>query len=293
MNIEIINLYSNVAKEGSDLIGEHGQSFLLKVNGESILFDVGGDGNTLLHNMEKLDINPDDISKIILSHGHYDHTKALPDFLNARTTDDILTIYAHPKVREPKYGKILFLKKYIGFPELTESQEEQLEFKYSRDPVKINEILRTTGEIHNRKYPDGIEKTSVHKEGDDLKVDPFYDDLSLLLDVNQGQVIITGCAHAGILNICAHAKQTSEKPIKAIIGGTHMARYSEEEVLETAEKFKNQFDDPDLYLNHCTDQLPYFFMKSTKAIDILQSMYGEEKIQPCYVGTKLTYSTSP
>jgi 7,8-dihydropterin-6-yl-methyl-4-(beta-D-ribofuranosyl)aminobenzene 5'-phosphate synthase len=293
MDIEIINLYSNVAKPASDLIGEHGQSFLLKVNGENILFDVGGDGDVLLHNMEKLDINPDDISEMILSHGHYDHTKALPDFLDARTTDDILTVYAHPNVREPKYGKIFFLKKYIGFPELTKSQEEQLDLKYSRKPVMINDIIRTTGEIRDRKYPDGIEKTAVHKEGNELKADPIYDDLSLILDVNQGQVIITGCAHAGILNICAHAKQTSEKPIKAIIGGTHMARYSEEEVLKTAEQFKNQFDNPNLYLNHCTDQLPYFFMRSTDAIDILQSKYGEDKIKPCFVGTKLTYSTSP
>jgi 7,8-dihydropterin-6-yl-methyl-4-(beta-D-ribofuranosyl)aminobenzene 5'-phosphate synthase len=291
MDIEIVNLYSNVAKPDSDLIGEHGQSFLLRMNGENILFDVGGDGEALLHNMAKLNVDPDEISALVFSHGHYDHTKALPEFLDARSSEEILPVYAHPDVREPKYGKILFIKKDIGFPELTKAQEEKLEFKLSRDPININEKLRTTGEIRDRKYPDGIEKTSVHKEGDELVVDPFYDDLSLILEADEGLVIITGCAHAGILNICAHAKQTSNKPIKAIIGGTHMARYTEEEVLETAEEFKNQFDNPYLYLNHCTDQLPYFFMRSTKAIDILQSKFGEEKIQPCYVGTRLTYST--
>lgn len=292
MDIEILNLYSNVAKPKTDLIGEHGQSFLLRVDGESILFDVGGDGESLLYNMDKLNVDPDEISKLILSHGHYDHTKGLPEFLDARSGDTILPVYAHPDVREPKFGKMLFIKKDIGFPELTEEQEGKIKFNYNRDPVKINDILRTTGELRKRKYPDGTEKNAVHIEEGELKVDPVYDDLSLILELDNGQVIITGCAHAGILNVCAHAKQTSDKPIKAIIGGTHMARYSEEEVLETAEEFKNTFDDPNLYLNHCTDKLPYFFMKSTKALDILLSKYGEKKVQPCYVGTKLTYSTS-
>jgi len=293
MDIEILNLYSNVAKPGTDLIGEHGQSFLLRLDGENILFDVGGDGESLLKNMEKLNVDPDEISKLIFSHGHYDHTKGLPEFLDARSVDTILPVYAHPDVREPKYGKMLFIKKDIGFPELTKEQEEKMEFHYSRDPVKINEILRTTGELRERKYPDGREKTAVHIEEGELKEDLVYDDLSLILELDDSQVIITGCAHAGILNICAHAKKTSDKPIKSIIGGTHMARYSEEEVLETAEEFKNKFDDPNLYLNHCTDKLPYFFMKSTKAIDILQSKYGEEKINPCYVGTQLNYSIGP
>ncbi len=293
MDIKILNLYSNVAMPGTELVGEHGQSFLLKMGNEDILFDAGGSGSVLLKNMDLLNVNPDDISKIILSHGHYDHTLGLPDLLDARKRDERLPIYAHPAVREKKYGKILFLKKDIGFPELTKEQEEKIDFKYSRDPIKINKALWTTGEIQDRSYPDGTEKTAVHKEGDELVLDPIYDDLSLILETNEGQVIITGCAHAGILNICAKAKKISDKPIKAIIGGTHMARYSEAEVLETAEMFKKEFDDPNLYLNHCTDRLPYKFMKRTKALDILQSKFGEEKIRPCYVGTEMRYTATP
>ncbi|TFF99576.1 MAG: MBL fold metallo-hydrolase [Promethearchaeota archaeon] len=291
MNIEILNLYSNIAKPDSDLIGKHGQSFLIKMNGENILFDVGGDGDTLLHNMKKLNVDPNEISKLIFSHGHYDHTKGLPEFLDARSGNKKLPVYAHPDVREPKYAKVLFIKKNIGFPKLTNEQEEKIEFKFNRGPIQINDILRTTGEIKERKYRDGAEPTAVHMEGDELKMDPIYDDLSLILELDKEQIIITGCAHAGILNICTNAKKTSDKPIKAIIGGTHMARYSEEEVLETGEVFRTKFNDPNLYLNHCTDQLPYFFMKSTNAIDILREKYGAEKIEPCYVGTKISYST--
>lgn len=286
---EILNLFSNVTKPGSNLKGGHGQSFLIRIGNENILFDTGSSGTILLENMKQLNIDPNEISKLILSHGHYDHTRGLPKLLDARNKP--LKIYAHPNVREEKVAKVLFFKKDIGFPELTSEQEKKAIFKFNSEPIEFNGILRTTGEIHERKYREGVEPRALHKENGEYKIDPVRDDISVLLDVIDGQVIITGCAHAGVLNICEYAKINSNKPIKAIIGGTHMARYSEEDVLETAEKFINEFDNPTLYLNHCTDRLPYKFMKRTKAIDILQTQFGEEKIQPCYVGTKLEFKT--
>ncbi|TFF97422.1 MAG: MBL fold metallo-hydrolase [Promethearchaeota archaeon] len=292
MEIEILNLYSNIAKPGSNLIGKHGQSFLLTIEDEKILFDTGGSGTVLLKNMENLNIDPNDISKLIISHGHDDHTKGLPDFLDARTTDKSLPVYAHHNIREPKFAKALFFKLNIGFPDLTDKQEKKINFRFIKEPTNITQTIRTTGEIKDRKYKDGIEPRAVHKEGGIYKVDPIYDDLSLILNTTEGQVIIAGCAHAGILNICDRTKKTLDKPIKAIIGGTHMVRYSKKEVIETGEILIKQFDNPDLYLNHCTDQLPYKFLKRTKAIDILQRKFGESKIKPCYVGTKITYTVN-
>ncbi|MGY5874386.1 MAG: hypothetical protein RTU30_01460, partial [Candidatus Thorarchaeota archaeon] len=119
--------------------------------------------------------------------------------------------------------------------------------------------------------------------------DPVHDDISLILQTKDGQVIISGCAHAGILNICELSKKNSDAPIKAIIGGSHMARYSEQEVIATSEKLKKEYDFPMLYLNHCTDKLPYRFLKVTKAIDILKKCYSADKVKNCYVGTELTF----
>jgi len=290
LKVEILNLYSNVALPNSGLIGDHGQSFLIKIENEQILFDVGTKGKILLHNMKKLGVDPNAITLLIFSHGHYDHTGALPQLLDARTTNEPLKILAHPDAKLPRKMIIGFIKKNsINIPKLTEEQQAKVKIEFDKAPRKITENIRTTGEITERPYKQGIEKEILRKIDGHYEVDKVTDDMSVIIETIEGQVVITGCAHAGILNICMHAKETSNKPIKAILGGTHMVRYTRDEVLATAEKFVKEFDDPDLYLNHCTDKLPVKFLKKTHTIDILRAKFGEKKIKNCYVGTKLTF----
>ena len=290
LDVEILNLYSNEAKPNSDLIGDHGQSFLIKTENENILLDVGFKGKKLLHNMEKLGINPNDISLLILSHGHYDHTGGLPMFLDARTTSEPLHVIAHPEVLLQRRAKIAFISKNISFPKFTEEQKSKMKIEYVKNTRKINDFIRTSGEITDRPYRQGTEPRIQSKIDGNFVSDLVADDISVILETMEGQVIIMGCAHAGILNICKHAKETSDKPLKAILGGTHMVRYTKEDVLATAEKLIIEFDDPDLYLNHCTDKLPIALMKATKTIAILREKYGKDKIKNCYVGTKLTFA---
>ena len=290
MNVEILNLYSNVAKPNSSLIGDHGQSFLIKTENENILLDVGYKGKKLLHNMKKLGVNPNDISLLILSHGHYDHVGGLPLFLDARTTSKPLQVIAHPDVLLQRRIKIGFISKNFSFPKLTEEQKSKVKIELEKNARKINNFIRTTGEITDRPYRQGTEPRMQSKVDGNFDIDSVADDVGVILETKEGQVIITGCAHAGILNICKHAKDTSDKPLKAIIGGTHMVRYEKKDVFETAEKIINEFDDPDFYLNHCTDKLPIPFLKATKTIDILREKYGNDKIKNCYVGTKLIFA---
>jgi len=290
LKVEILNLYSNVAMPKSDLIGDHGQSFLIKTEKEQILFDVGTKGEILLHNMKELGVDPNDITLLVFSHGHYDHTGALPEFLDARTTTKPIEVILHPDAKLPRKLKIAFIKKdSTNIPKLTKEQQAKVKMVYVKTAQKINKYIRTSGEITERPYRQGLEKAMLRKKNGKLEVDQVTEDLNLIIETKEGQVVITGCAHAGILNICKQAKDTSKKPLKAIIGGTHMVRYSKKDVLTTAENFVKEFDDPDLYLNHCTDKLPVKFLKKTKTIDILREKYGEEKIKNCYVGTKLTF----
>ncbi len=200
-----------------------------------------------------------------------------------------MTILAHPNILALRRLKIGFIYKNSKYPQLSKEQQSKMKYDFDTKPRKVNDFLRTSGEIINRPYRQGIEPLMQSKIDGVFSTDLVPDDISVYIETKDGQVIITGCAHAGILNICKNAKESSSKPIKAIIGGTHMVRYQIGEVLATAEKLTKEFDNPDLHLNHCTDKLPIRLLKTTKTIDVLRKKYGKDKIKNCYVGSKITF----
>ena len=289
MQATILNLFSNVKMSNKDLKEGHGQRFLIAVDGEKILYDTGLNGKTLLKNMDALSISPDEITKLVLSHGHIDHTGGLSDFLEKRSTKK-LTLIAHPSFREEKIYKVLnFFKKTLSCPPLTRTQENKLDIRTTAEPEQVTLNLKTTGEITERPEKCGLEPNAKHIENSKYVVDPVRDDLGLILNTKNGSVIITGCGHSGILNICNHVKQLFNSRILAIVGGTHMVRYSEDDVRYVASKLEKEYDNPDLYLNHCTDYLPDPFVKKTKASDILIREMGKEKVKDCFVGTEIRF----
>ncbi len=98
MEIKITNVYDNDALPGRGLKGGGGECFHFAVGDRQVLFDTGWRGGKLIHNMKKLGINPDGIEKLVLSHGHHDHTGGLRSFLKARTTENPLQIPSFFKV---------------------------------------------------------------------------------------------------------------------------------------------------------------------------------------------------
>ena len=290
MHAKIVNIFSNIPLDEEKLNGGHGQSFLITLGEEKILYDTGSDGNILLKNIEALSISPDDITQVVLSHGHTDHTGGLPAFLDARNVTTPLTLVAHPAFREKKIYKVLHLfKKNLSCPQLTKSQEDKLEMQLTVEPYQLCLNLKTTGEIVSREEKQGLEPNAMHLEYGKYTTDPVKDDLSLILNSKEGAVIITGCAHSGILNICHYVKHICKYEIHAIIGGTHMVRYSDEDVKNVASKLKKRYDNPDLYLNHCTDYFSDPFVKKTKASAILKKELGAEKVKDCLVGTEILF----
>ena len=109
--MKITTVYDNevYAGQGASAIGlksEWGFSCLIEVSGEQILFDTGGDGSILLHNMEMLGIDPEDPEKIVLSHEHWDHVGGIPDLLELNRDAEIYLLASFSesfksKIRNP------------------------------------------------------------------------------------------------------------------------------------------------------------------------------------------------
>jgi 7,8-dihydropterin-6-yl-methyl-4-(beta-D-ribofuranosyl)aminobenzene 5'-phosphate synthase len=285
MQITVTNVYNNTILPDQGFIAGHGQSFHIKSEKFSILYDAGFKGEELLNNMNILGIDPNEIDFLVLSHGHIDHTGGINDMIKNRTTEKILTIIGHPLVTESK--GVLIKKRFrtknypITLPEIPEIYLDKVEFKLEKDSVKIASNVFTLGEVINRPEKDGTRDGLTHKENGKWVRDPIIDDLTLVLDTKEGLVLICGCCHAGVLNTCLKSRSVfNNKRIAAILGGTHMLRFTKEEVDHVTDVLKNHYGSPKLYLNHCT---------GNHIIDQLRTHFGEKQVQSLHVGTHLNF----
>jgi 7,8-dihydropterin-6-yl-methyl-4-(beta-D-ribofuranosyl)aminobenzene 5'-phosphate synthase len=249
MEIRVTTLCENTATSG--FLAEAGLSILVQVDGMNILVDTGL-SSTVTHNAQLLGINLSTIDKIILSHGHYDHTGGLREVLRLKKEVEII---AHPDIWASKYTRRDEQKRerYIGIPFSREELESLgARFKLTREPVQISEHMLTTGEIQMVSEYEKVEDNLFIKEDGLLRQDPLADDLALVIETEFGLVVILGCAHRGIVNILRHAqKLTGKKSVYAAIGGTHLIRASEDRIEKTVNDLK-YIGIKKLGVSHCT-----------------------------------------
>jgi 7,8-dihydropterin-6-yl-methyl-4-(beta-D-ribofuranosyl)aminobenzene 5'-phosphate synthase len=247
MAITITTLTENTSDH--DFLAERGLSILIEMEGSKILFDTGL-SNTAVHNAHALGIDLSSVDKIVLSHGHVDHTGGLRDILKETGKVEII---AHPDIWAPKYSLRHGSKRFIGMP----FQREELEsrgarFNLTKEPVWLTEDIATTGEIPITTDYEQIDPYLLVREGDSLQPDPLADDLALIIKAEQGLVVILGCGHRGIINTLRHARNlTGEERVDTVIGGTHLMDASEERLTRTAADLR-QMGIQRLGVSHCT-----------------------------------------
>jgi 7,8-dihydropterin-6-yl-methyl-4-(beta-D-ribofuranosyl)aminobenzene 5'-phosphate synthase len=196
-NISIKIVFDNY-QINPDLTTSWGFGCVIKTAGKSILFDTGGDGSILLSNMKKMNIDPNEINVVAISHIHSDHEGGLREFLEKNGNVKVYIPLSFPNsVREK-------IKSYGA------------EYQNVKDSIKICDNVYTTGELGGR-----------------------IKEQSLILDTKKGLVIITGCAHPGIVNIAEKTKQIfPDKNIFLIMGGFHLSSASDSELRNIIKSLK-------------------------------------------------------
>jgi len=264
MDLRLTVLSENTAGSGG-FLAEWGLSILLETASTSVLMDTGTSVSTV-YNAGILGINLSNIEKLVLSHGHYDHTGGLRDVL--RQVKKKIDIIAHPDIWQLKYSRFKNApERFIGIP----FRQEELEglgarFSLVREPVSIAENIMTTGEIPMVTEYEAVDAGLFIKHDSGFQPDPVMDDQAVIVKTGQGLVIVMGCAHRGMINTIYHAQKiTGISEIQAVIGGSHLINASEERLWQSIAELKN-LGVQKLGLCHCTD-LP--------AISLLAQEFGE------------------
>lgn len=249
MAIQITTLSENTANIG--YLAEWGLSILVTTDNLNILMDTGASISTT-HNANILGTDLSRIDKIVLSHGHYDHTGGLRHVL--RRTGEVEVI-AHPDIWAPKYARRdkHEQERYVGIPfQRAELESLGARFNLTREPVQLGDSIMTTGEITMSVSFEEIDPDIYVKKDGSLQPDPMADDLSLVIDTEAGLIVILGCAHRGIINTLRHAqKLTGKETVYAAIGGTHLFRASENQIRQTVAALK-EMGIKKLGVSHCT-----------------------------------------
>lgn len=198
---------------GGNFLAEHGLSCLLMIDGEKFLFDTGH-SDVFLKNAKKLGHHMEqEVKTVVLSHGHWDHGDGL-QFLHNKT------LVTHPAAFMKRYRKNNHTR--VGLHLSKEEITKRFRLNETREACRISENLYYLGEIPRNTNFESTKTSFVDEHGNP---DFVPDDSALAAVVNKRLVIVSGCAHAGICNICEHAKKVSGiSQIAAVYGGFHLKK---------------------------------------------------------------------
>jgi len=272
----------------SSILAEHGFSALVTIHADgkssSLLFDFGFSEDGAARNAATLGANVRSAKAMVLSHGHSDHTGGLLKLSSMLKKKRGVEFVCHPGVfMRPRYLKFGEEIK-VYFPEFNKDTvlKRGLKLVETKDPYPLldghalflGEIPRVTD--FEKVFPIAFREEYGREQWDTIE-----DDTGIAMNVKgKGLVILTGCAHAGIVNTVRHAVNiTGVNKVCAVIGGFHLSGPFFEPIIEQTTRELKALNPLYVVPTHCTGR---------KAI-----MHIEREMPDKFIlnmsGTKLTF----
>ena len=234
-------------------LGEHGFACLVKTPSGIWLFDTGS-GETLLANLEALQLDAHQIDGVILSHGHYDHCGGLLPLLRKIGPRPV---YAHPHIFRERFWQGQHEERPIGMQYSRDELEAAgADFHFCDKFTELSQGLFLSGAIPRLASFEVGDPHLVRHAGseDSWTADELQDDSALAMETSKGLVVLLGCAHAGLANTLEYFLHKRQNPrIHAIIGGTHLGPANDDQFFATVD-YLAELNPDRLGLSHCTGQ---------------------------------------
>jgi 7,8-dihydropterin-6-yl-methyl-4-(beta-D-ribofuranosyl)aminobenzene 5'-phosphate synthase len=293
-----VSEFANVVRAGAKMIsGEtllcanlgYGLRLVSHAGGvrHTMLFDTGTEGSIFIRNCANLGIRLGEVEAIAVSHGHWDHMAALPHAVDAIVKDGgRVTVHVNPEMFNDravrlKSGKVVPV---ANVPRPAELEQRGAQVVNDLEPRLLldshfylsGEIPRVTafekGRVDHlcRRRPDGP-----------WEPDPLLmDERMLVAHVRDlGLIVFSACSHAGIVNVCTHARSLfPDIPIYCVMGGLHLGGVMERIIPDTVDGLR-PFRINQIITGHCT---------GWRALHALADAFGDAVSQSA-VGTKYTF----
>lgn len=304
--VEILTLQDNyvdlASQDGNDVVqralplrglefsnsisAEHGFAAMVTVtSGDSVrtvLFDFGFSEFGAFNNAKALNVDLSTIEMLALSHGHIDHTGGFKPLVEAINKKGI-QLLAHPAAfRKDRVIKITDEFKII-MPKLEKDQvaEAGVELVETAEPYPmLDGSLYFLGEIPRQSDFEKGAASFRYQENGEEKWDAIDDDTSLVANVKgKGLVVLSGCAHAGIINTVNYAKQlTGVNDLYAVMGGFHLTGGEFADIIEPTTRAMKELNPQYIVPTHCTGRNATVKMQTEMPDQYLLNMSGTRMV---------------
>jgi 7,8-dihydropterin-6-yl-methyl-4-(beta-D-ribofuranosyl)aminobenzene 5'-phosphate synthase len=257
-----------------DLGSEHGLSLYIEANARKILFDVGA-SRLFFENAKKLNVDILDVDYLIISHGHYDHGGGLKAFLQENTKAEVfLQCLAFEKYYALRSNDKL---EFVG---LDEGLKQNRQIVFISDRFFISKGIHVFTNIIQREPLPTSNRGLLMEQNGQTVGDNFAHELILIVEEDGKTLLVTGCAHNGIVNILKHFYDFTGRMPDYVIGGFHLSgpASGSSESLETIDKIGKYLLDTNAkyYTCHCTGIEPYNRLKAVMGDRINYLSAGSE-----------------